>query len=337
MADGRFREQLLDYVLGAVDEAECAEIEQRLEDDPNWRAELRQIQQALEPLSELSEEVDPPSELAERTCSLVNSRAEADRICPASVGLTSALRGEYGVLSSTGQARIGEFVVTAGILLALAMLFFPAISNSRELARSTQCHNNLRRIGVAMSAYCDLTGGNYFPSVPSQGNRAFAGVYGPTLFDGGFLVDPQVLVCPSSDLAASGGTFVVPSLDQIDAAAGGDLIVMQRWAGGSFGYNLGYVQNGQLQPAQNMGRAHFAMMADAPAITLAGYERPSHGAQGINLLYEDGSVRNLVDDLASHQLDHPFRNHFGAVEPGVNEEDAVVAPSYVRPFVRSSR
>lgn len=327
----RTKEQLLDYVLGALDAKDRAEVEQLLADRPQWRQELDQIKRGLRPLAEISNDVEPPADLARRTCSLVDSHVEAHRVCPASMGLTAAMQSES---IAGGQGKVAEVVVAAGIFMALALLFFPAISNSRQLARLTQCHNNLRQLGLAMAAYSDRNSGGYFPGIPSTGNRAFAGIYGPMLRDAGYLVNSSLLICPSSRLADDRDFFEVPTLEQVDVAADVELVTIRRLAGGSYGYNLGYADHGVLRSPRNTGRSYFALMADAPSPSRAGYQSSNHSGRGRqNLLFEDGSIRYVSVSPMDDYADHPFRNHFGVVAAGVNDYDAVIAPSYMPPFI----
>ena len=334
----RIRQQLLDYAVGALDDDEHAQIERRIAADPALQEELELVIDQLSPLIGVDEDIEPPPRLAERTSALVDAHADSERHdssanpkhSDAGFGVDDAhvMRPAPIVLS---QGRVGEFLVATGMFMAVALLFFPAISNSRHMARIAQCHNNLRQLGIAMSIYSDLSGG-YFPAVPASGNRAFAGVYGPILRDSGHLINEQLLFCPSTSLISTGDQFAIPSLADIDGADPQQLVSLRRFAGGSYGYNIGVFERGVYRPARNVGRSHFAMMADAPAISLAGYLSLNHGGKGLNLLYEDGRVQYVVQPDADEYLDHPFRNHLGVVEPGVTKDDAVIAPGYAPPF-----
>ena len=74
-------------------------------------------------------------------------------------------------------------------------------------------------------------------------------------------------------------------------------------------------------------------MADAPSLQLAGYRSTNHGGSGVNILYEDGHIRYVVEYRI--EGDDPFVNRLGWMEAGVDADDAVVAPSFAPPFVTS--
>jgi prepilin-type processing-associated H-X9-DG protein len=115
---------------------------------------------------------------------------------------------------------------------------------------------------------------------------------------------------------------------------------IQRHAGGHFAYLLGVVDDSTYKPPRYEGRPSFAVLGDAP---IAGHQateavdvtklRYSHG-EGANLLFEDGSVRHVLPAQMAELADHPYINHRGAIEAGMNIDDAVLAPSWVGPFPR---
>ena len=321
----RIREQLLGYLLGALDDVERLEVEQQLETNPNWRDELESLALSLEPLAESYEEFEPPAGLAARTCSLIASRW---KVTPAGKGLHPVTRAE---VRGGSRWSIADVVVMAGICLAGAMLFFPVISQSRYAARLQACQNNLRELGFALIDFSEKAGQGYFPEVPIEGNRAVAGIYAPVLLDAGYLTDESRLICPSSALAQGADAWQLPTLGEIDRASGRTLLLIQRSIGGSYGYNLGVVVNGRHRAPRNLGRTHFALMADAPSLQLAGHRSTNHGGRGDNILYEDGHIRYVVESRS--EGDDPFVNRLGWMEAGIDADDAVVAPSFTPPFV----
>ncbi len=323
----RIREQLLGYLLGALDEDEREEIERHLESDVEWQNELESLATMLEPLAESHEEFEPPACLAEQTCSLV---AEQALITPAG-GVRPLVMRNYE-LGGRNRWSLADAVVFAGICVAATLLFFPAIAQSRYTARLQACQNNLRQLGIALVDFSEKAGRGYFPEVPAVGNRAIAGIYGPVLVEAGYLTDRRRVVCPSSRLAERVDQWELPTLVAIDQASGRELAQLQQLAGGSYGYSLGVVVDGRLRAPRNQGRTHFALMSDAPSIQLTDHRSANHGGCGQNLLFEDGHIR-YVADLNSEVLgDHPFENRLGWMEAGIDVNDAVIAPSFSPPF-----
>ena len=148
----RIREQLLGYLLDALDDAERIEVEQQLAQHPELLDELETLALTLEPLAETYDEFEPPARLVERACALV---AACLPVTPSGKGLHPATRAE---VRTRHRWSIADVVVMAGICLAGAMLFFPAISQSRYAARLQSCQNNLRELGFALVDFSQKQG-----------------------------------------------------------------------------------------------------------------------------------------------------------------------------------
>jgi hypothetical protein len=113
----------------------------------------------------------------------------------------------------------------------------------------------------------------------------------------------------------------------------------QQMAGGSYSYTLGVLDEGRYAAPHYESRASFAVLGDsvtsgdeASAGVDASRLRWGHPGNGANLLFEDGSVRFLNMSSGQQIPDHPYFNHRGSIEAGVNVDDASLAPSWRAPF-----
>ncbi len=320
-------EDLLGYVLDAIDDAERQRIEEALEKDPHLQRRLEEIRTELACLDVAPRDFEPQCGLAERTCDLVDAHKEAQLVRPAS-RRWDQMSPERG--ANTRSWSMADAVVVTGILVVVSMLFFPAIANSRYRSRIAGCQFNLQRLGIALTDYSETNGGA-LPEIPVSGNRAVAGIYGPILSqEGQFLADPHVLVCPGSRLAERTSEWQLPSLAELDQARGHQLVSLQRAAGGSYGYTLGYVADGQYQAPRREGRANFAVMSDAPSLHLEGRRSDAHGGRGQNVLFEDNRVEFFVDCVAYDAL---FVNRDGVASAGLDKEDSVIGRSSTPPLI----
>ncbi|MGH7139499.1 MAG: hypothetical protein ACREHD_27450, partial [Pirellulales bacterium] len=309
-------DQLLGYLLGALEPSEQEEVEARLMDDVAMQEALARLRDKLN-LLEDGDEFEPPSGLAFRTCKYVAARAAA------------APKVGCGAAPLSGW-RVQDMIVGGGVFLAACMLIFPAIAHSLASARITNCQNNLRAIGLALGQYSDLYAGQ-FPFVPEHGPLAVAGIYGPILFDANLLDRSALLVCPTSPLVERRDQFSVPRIVEITRASAAELPRLQSGMGGSYGYTLGYCDNGRYQGHRNRGRAQFALMADAPGEPTGG-RSGNHEATGQNVLFEDLHVAWLKQCRLSDCGDHIYVNGLGYVGAGIGADDAVIGHSAARPL-----
>ncbi len=336
MAD-RLREQLLGYLLGALEESERESVERRLAQDPSLWRELVQIRRRLQPLWAAQPDFAPPPDLAARTCQRVASYRTGSPE-GASVGSGNKLgsadpQAEPGCPpletgSSGGYRGWLDLGVAAGLVVALALLVFPAIQNSRFNARLAACQDQLRQIGVALNQYSEQHQ-NYFPPVYDQGRLAGAGIYAPILWTHGFVDDPRMFICPGSPLADD-RQFRIPRLGELLTAAPEELARLHSRMGGSYGYSLGFF-DGRIYTTRDLRRPHFALVADVPSTLLAGYQSVNHGGRGQNVLFEDGRIMFYTSPRPHARADDVFVNEEGMVAAGMNRNDSVVGPSTAVP------
>lgn len=312
------RDQLIGYLLDALEPSEQELVEAQLNRDPRWKQELELLSRSLKPLAADKAYYEPPVGLVHRTCEFVAAQSKVLLAPPAAAVVPS-------------RWTFADLVVAAGIFVAAAMLFFPAVNQSRFAARLSGCQNNLRQIGMALGEYSGLHHG-CFPNVPLNGSLAAAGIYGPRLVDHGFISNPGVLICPASQLANLATEFRVPTCQELERTHGEQLIRLHRAMGGSYGYTLGYVANNVYQPTRNLQRPNFAIMADAPA-SEAPFHSLNHGGCGQNVLFEDGHVQYLTTCKAHGFTDNIFLNDEGEPKVGVHMHDAVIGASHSKPLL----
>ncbi len=354
------QENLLGYLMGALDEAQRAEVQAALEADPQLAAECARLEQTIAPLSEDEAWIDPPSRLAERTIALVEAQAVkqatatrstkleellASRTdCPSAPPIenevtTAGRTDRRSVLPANEQAlssrrwTLADAIVTACILAAAAVLLFPAIASSRHQAALTQCQNNLRQVGQALVDYSYDHDGR-FPLVPANGKLGVAGIYAPILKESGRLQRDSLVLCPSSELAEEANTFAIPTTEEVLRKNGKALTETQKKMGGSFGYAFGYEDDNNSYLANlNRGRPRFAILADSPSLHLKDRQSDNHGGYGQNVLFEDGHVEYLRRCCTTETTDNVFLSDRGFVEAGRHWNDAVIGNSWARPVL----
>lgn len=333
------QQDILGYLLGALDGPEQETMRERIAWDPDLRARLGEWERKLEPLSHLRWETTPPPDLAARTCAAVFDRAEA----PATRVFAPALSEEHRAAGRSSRLRLLDAAIAACFLVGLGCLLSPAVLGMREQARLVNCQENLRHFAVALPAWANRLHG-LLPHIPATGNAGVAGFYAPQLRDAGLISEDARVLCPSSSLAQQHANFRVPTVSQVYLAKGASLRDMQRTMGGSYFYALGYVNNGRLVARQILGRPRVAVLSDGVLVHGQEYRTP-HSKNRMNILFEDGHVRCIVitpmrsADAATHagtDWREMFVSDRGAVEAGRTESDVVLAPSWVRPVPADS-
>ncbi len=336
-------EDLLGYLLGALDAHEQRRIERELASNPRLRLELERLRRCLEPLESLNDEQSPPPDLAQRTMDAIVRHEETSKPVPRSI----VRRIAFGPGCGSDSARASHYSVSDSVVLALVgliaiTLFLPALANSRYEARKLACQDNLRNLAWQLFRYCDQQPGRCYPIVPVEGNFSFAGIYAPVLFENQLIPrDCEDLICPGSDLAAEQadapwqrkdlGPWRVPSIAEIGAASEARLYQLQSRAGGSYAYCVGYVENGYYYPVRNQGRTLFPILADNPSLHLKGRQSANHAGRGQNICYDDGHIV-FVTDVSQLVGDDPWRNNNGFAEVGANANDSVLLQSWMRPL-----
>lgn len=333
------RDDLLAYVLGELDADASARVEKAIQQDEELRREVGRLRACLNEQGTSDAEQDLPSRLAEQTCFLVDACQEGQLESSTVAAVSGAQQGSQGearkvqeIATSPRSMRWLDAMAVVGISLALAALFFPAILSSRFRSHVDTCQDNLRKIGYAQTTYCDYNHG-FFPEVPTTGKRAVAGIYAPLLAEHQLLPDPGILVCPGSSYASQRAIWRIPTLSELDACEGMALTICQRTMGGSYGYNLGYVKDGELRPVRNGGRFYYPVMSDAPTLYRVGMQSDNHAGRGQNVLYEDNHVQFICNSVDTNMIGAIFKNRLGFTEAGLDPADSVIARSSTPPLI----
>ncbi len=358
-------EDLLGYLLGALEPDEMQRVSDWLRDNPEGREQLAEIQRCLEPLEQCDDVVDgpdfdgPSEDLLARTLAAIpdgippmGEASDGPARPPAPVMLTDVdLSGEAGA----GGNRWNMMDSIGGLLsvATLLALLLPTIAAGRFEARKVACEDRLRRNWNALMQYVYRSEHGRLPEVAESGPEAFAGMFAVRLADAGLLDEPELRWCPSADLPAispvgdstlaeptSVALSTLPSVQSLHQMSVNELKQVQQLAGGHYAYTLGVIGDQGFSSPRFEARASFAVMSDAPLGPASHADDPgklrfSHSGQGINVLYEDGSIRFIRAEALDSMPDHPLFNHLGASEAGVNIDDASLSPSWRPPFTIS--
>lgn len=343
------QEDLLGYVLGALDAQEHRDLQQLIDEQPEIEEQLLEIKSALLPLDCLDTGGPRPG-LARRTCESVANWHKEPQSGSDSFGEPAVLiqSGVQSCLAAHGSSpgepgpkvrpAIRERLLHAStwslpdVLAGIAMLaivsgiLFPAISISRNNSRLWDCQNNLRQVGYAFSEFSTINDGGYV-AIPSEGNLAVSGCFGPILKDSGLLEDSW-LSC--AGVAADLPPVRIPSCQQvINASCQQEIENYHRVMAGHYGYTMGYREHDRYMPPRNLGRSNVVLLSDRPSLDLPGRRSANHNGRGQNCLFEDGHVEFVRGHM--YGSDALFENDYGFVGPGSHASDNVIAPSHLSP------
>ena len=341
------REDLLGYLLGALEPDEMQRISEALQVDPQLREELQKLSDALRPLDEAHDLYEPPKDLLDRTLSALppGPPPAADEVVseeisaqpPLGTSLASTATGKGAVPVSLATAEnVGwswlDATMTTAVTLILACVVLPGILRQRASARTEACQSQLREAGIGLVHYSARQGNGRFPHLEAVGPEAFAGVHAVRMYEQGLLQRRQPLWCPSLDRPEELANIEIPTTEQLYRLSAVELELVQRAVGGHYAYSLGVHDRGLYKAPKFQGRSYFAILADAPTRTLRGWQM-AHDGRGCNILFEDGHVAFVADWDANVLGDHLFLNRNGDVEAGLDPDDVTLGSSGTPPFM----
>jgi prepilin-type N-terminal cleavage/methylation domain-containing protein/prepilin-type processing-associated H-X9-DG protein len=168
-----------------------------------------------------------------------------------------------------------EMLVVIGVIAIVAGLLLPALSRSKEAARSASCLGNLHQIGIALQLYVQENN-NFMPVMRDKiyGTNSIAATNVPALKSVEQLLGSQlgslaVLKCPSDR-------------DQIFEQSGS-----------SYAWNS--LLNGQDSDHLRLMSIDFNPHQIPVFYDKEAFHRDRGPAKGVNYLYADGHIKNLLE------------------------------------------
>ena len=331
-------DELLAYLMDDLPPERRAAVEEKLATDFEWQREKRRLEECLAECSDpcrCAEE--PPQDLVEKTCSLVESSASH----PASRQLRKRCRSRAAAFTADSPClgggsrswRLADVAVGGGVLMLVGLLVTPAVFESRDAARRSVCQSNLSVVGRALFAYQENR--NHLPEIQPGEN---AGRYAVELLDKGLLTRDQLqqlLVCPESpladDIAAGRVSLALPSRAALESASGQQFTAWLKSMGGSYAYRVGYFDDqGAYQPIVYTGEQGSPLMGDAPRLSAGGIRIVNHPG-GQNVLFQNLSVSFRSGCAAQRRDDHIYLNDDGEHAAGLGPLDVVLIRSEYGP------
>jgi hypothetical protein len=365
------RDQLVRYLMGELNAQEREQLEAALRDSPELQREFAHLKKCLPGPDECdslqrggenaefdsfdeesfedgqfddefaAEDVDRPA--AAGACSgLVGRTLEkicGDGPCHERPHTAAEISAAYDAPAGTPSWSLADLTVAGGVFLAVSMLFVPALRQSRDASRRTDCVNNLHEVGRMLACYSEAH--NQF--LPTPAIHENAGIFALLLVEDGYAGDAELarlLVCRASpiadDIAAKRLQVKIPTLCEFQAATPQERCFWKRMMSPSYAYRIGYVEDGQYSAIRNEHSCRKAVLADNPRKckreALASMQSDHHGGQ--NVLFEDGHVDFLGEcTLPDAHFDKIYVNFADQEAAGLDRDDVVLGRSDLVPAV----
>jgi hypothetical protein len=329
------RELLIRYLLGELDEDEFRDVQAQLKNSPELRQELAHLREcfAAHQDDDFSEDA-PPRDLAARTAERVAESDDAWEVPAADQpGLHPAGDPPAGILGWS----LADLTVAGGVMLAVSMLIFPALRNSRDGTRRVVCQNQQKDVYqlVALDA---RDHGGYFPRI---GLGEPAGMFVARLIMRNYAEAEDIakcLVCPGSKVAqeirAGRFKFVLPGAEKLRAMSREQLIAAAALMSPCYSYRFPYVVGNDVYYIRNDFRALSPIFADTTEEDVDGSVSPNHGGEIVLVSYGDGGVRPQKGLTLPGSNEDMFHNDDGKVAVGLRPGDIVLGRSNAMPMIK---
>lgn len=325
------RELLIRYLLGELKPHEHDAVQRQLAESPELQRELARMRKCFaSPCDDEEDPDEPPRGLAERTAVRV-SESDTYPAPPTRESLSDIADPPTGVLGW----KLADLVVAGGVILAVSMLMFPAIRDSRDGTRRTICQNNQYQLWRLISAYKN-DHGNYVPPVQPNENAA---IFTVRLVELNYITADDLakfLVCPGAPLAdeirANQFAIEIPTAEQLAAMQPAQLQEARKKMSPFYAYCIGY-RVGQQYYYVRGGQGPIPVLSDTPSGEGEGDISPNHGGPIVQVMNMDGNLKVLTTCKVQGGADDLFRNTAGHEAAGIGPQDSVLGRSDLTPGV----
>jgi prepilin-type processing-associated H-X9-DG protein len=136
----------------------------------------------------------------------------------------------------------------------------------------------------------------------------------------------------AEEVAAKRVFIRVPTMCELEAASGKERCMWRRLMGGSYAYQMGYIEGDRHCAIRNEGSCRKAVLADAPSGKHVNLQSANHGGCGQNVLYQDGHVGYQKKCTPTETAeDHLYLNDEGKEAAGLGRFDTVLGRSEATP------
>ena len=188
------RELLLGYLLGGLNKSEQASVEERVQRDLRFREELECLAVGFRP-SPVDRGMFPaPAGLAQQTIELVAKHVDQEQMNLVRRQTSNCRQGR----TLTRCWSLADMVVAGGVAVAMALLFFPTIANSRFRSGLTGSQNHSRMLHLPVTSDDNVSHG-YVPQPPARRHLAFADFDAPIHQQAGCVQHPELFLHPASN------------------------------------------------------------------------------------------------------------------------------------------
>ena len=312
-------DQMIDYVLGQLEGPDCERMEQMIQSDPR--------------IADSGRRSGPghPTPAGRRP----RARTPAGT-GPPDTGLCGPVRGR-------GRARILDYVpvtvpfrwadlaVAASIFIAGILTLVPAIQRSRERMSEAGCMFNLQQLGHSLAQYASINPSYpYPPAAPGRRSRGDVRRIPARCRRPSRPLDPRLplqwpLLPPHGRPSQLRGARAAPP-DRPPALSPPALLGLRLQRGlspplrrsGARGNPAGHGRSGGGRCALTRRITRASSTATAPIMA----------RRGQNVLYSDGSARFHPTRRVSPIDSDLYLNNLQELQPGVDEHDFVLVPSY---------